>query len=57
LGICSVGAQVDDLIFGIEGAIGIGEGYAAEGGEDEVGWVVDEVFGSSLPQHIICRLS
>jgi hypothetical protein len=38
------GAAVDDFVGGVEGDGGVCEGAGAEGGGDEVGWVVDEVF-------------
>lgn len=37
-------ARVDDLVFGVEGERGVRSGDGAEGGGDEVCWVVDEVF-------------
>ena len=45
LRISGVGAEVDDSVFRVESAIGVRFGYAGEGGEDEMGGIVDEVFG------------
>ena len=38
------GGGVDDFVGSVEGEGGVGEGNGVEGGVDEVGWVVDEVF-------------
>ncbi len=50
LGFCGVGTEVDDFVLGVEGGGGVGEGDGFEGGEDEVGWVVYEVFGWEVRQ-------
>ena len=39
------GAAVDDLVDGVQGHGGVGQCYGVQGCVDEVGWVVDEVFG------------
>ena len=40
-----IGTEVYDFVLGVEGSGGVGEGYRLKGGQDEVCWVVDEVFG------------
>lgn len=37
---------VDDFVVGVKGERRVGEGDGLESGVDQVGWVVDEVFGS-----------
>ena len=44
MGFCCIRAEVDDFVFFVEGAVGVGEGDGVEGGEDEVGGVVYEMF-------------
>jgi hypothetical protein len=39
------GADVDGLVGGVEGRVGVGQGDALEGAIDEMGRVIDEVFG------------
>lgn len=43
-----IGTKVDDLVLWVEGGGGVGFGDGGEGGEDEVGGVVYEVFGCIL---------
>lgn len=42
---CGIWPKVDGSTFFVEGGVGVREGDTVEGGEDEVGWVVYEVFG------------
>lgn len=42
---CVAGAPVDDFVFDIEGAGGVGKGYGFQRGQDQVSWVIDKVFG------------
>ena len=44
---CSIWAEVDDFVFGVKSCGRVGEGDRFESGEDEVSWVVDEMFGFS----------
>jgi len=48
----SVGTEVDDFVLCIEGGCRVSEGYGFQGGEDELGWIVDEVFGFGSGQSI-----
>lgn len=44
MGFCCIGAEVDDFVFFVEGAVWVGDGDGVESGEDEVRWVVYEMF-------------
>jgi len=37
-------SEVEDLVLLVEGCGWVGEGNGLQSGENEVGWVVDEVF-------------